>query len=259
PAGEVGYNFGWRPREGYIATPTGGVGGPKPTDNADPIFDYAHDSDSAAAGTPGTGLRPVLGRSITGGYVYRGEDLGPNFQGKYIFGDFVSGRVFALDVAGAADLDSLGDFSNLEDIDLPVEDITSFVFPFGAPQFQLASFGEDADGELYVATFNGNVTRIDFNKTGGDADFDLDVDLADFGILRANFGRTDNPRFQDGDFNEDDLVDLADFGILRANFGTSSPGDLALLDAWYATVVPEPTTASLLAIGGAILLRRRHR
>ncbi|MEM1011101.1 MAG: PEP-CTERM sorting domain-containing protein, partial [Planctomycetota bacterium] len=123
----------------------------------------------------------------------------------------------------------------------------------------LASFGEDADGELYVATFNGNVTRIDFDKTGGDADFDLDVDLADFGILRANFGRTDNPRFQDGDFNEDDAVDLADFGILRANFGTSSPGDLALLDAWYASVVPEPTTASLLAIGGAILLRRRHR
>ncbi len=256
PEGELGYNFGWRLREGYVATPTGGVGGPKPADNIDPIFDYAHTEESAGIGTPGTGERPILGRSITGGYVYRGDDLGPNFQGKYIFGDFVSGRVFALDLTGTEDLDTTPDFNNLEDLDLEFDDITSLVFPDGAPQFQLSSFGEDADGELYVTTFDGQVTKIGFDKLAGDADFNLEVDLADFGILRANFGRSDDPRFQDGDFNEDGIVNLADFGILRANFGSTA--DVGILDAWYATVVPEPGVAMAMSLAGLATLRRRR-
>jgi hypothetical protein len=45
---------------------------------------------------------------------------------------------------------------------------------------------------------------------------------------------------------------------LRNNFGVSSASDLATLDAWYATVVPEPTLAGtgvFLALG--LLARRR--
>ena len=61
PAGSPGgRNYGWRLREGSIATPTGGVGGPQPPGGVDPVHDYAH----------GTGDHE--GNSVIGGYVYRG-------------------------------------------------------------------------------------------------------------------------------------------------------------------------------------------
>ncbi|MEM1013845.1 MAG: serine hydrolase [Planctomycetota bacterium] len=84
----------------------------------------------------------------------------------------------------------------------------------------------------------------------GDADRDGDVDLADFGILRASFG-TFPGRFVEGDLDGDTDVDLSDFAILRANFGQA---EAALLDAWHASVVPEPTT--ILSLSTLLLTRR---
>jgi subtilisin-like proprotein convertase family protein/6-phosphogluconolactonase (cycloisomerase 2 family) len=60
---------------------------------------------------------------------------------------------------------------------------------------------------------------LSFFVLAGDANGDRQVNLADFGILRANFGRNDDPLFSQADFNYDGRVDLADFGILRQNFG----------------------------------------
>ncbi len=53
----------------------------------------------------------------------------------------------------------------------------------------------------------------------GDANGDGRVDLLDFALLRANFGRTVTDGFALGDFNDDDVVNLLDFAILRGNFG----------------------------------------
>ncbi len=51
----------------------------------------------------------------------------------------------------------------------------------------------------------------------GDTNYDGRVDLTDFGLLKANFGRTgDN---LPGELDYDGDVDLDDFGILKANFG----------------------------------------
>ena len=50
-------------------------------DLTDPVFDHSQESGN---------------ESITGGQVYTGSAL-PGLQGKYLFSDFVSGRVFALD------------------------------------------------------------------------------------------------------------------------------------------------------------------
>ncbi|MEM7806624.1 MAG: PEP-CTERM sorting domain-containing protein [Planctomycetota bacterium] len=114
------------------------------------------------------------------------------------------------------------------------------------------------------ANGNGNAPVLTFETAPvtpslpGDANGDGTVDLADFGILRANFGSTMGT-FATGDFNGDMNVDLADFGILRANFGTSTPSDIAALDGWYASVVPEPTTAAALALGSLCVLGRRSR
>jgi len=68
-----GENYGWRLREGTIATPTGGVGGAKPPGAVDPVYDYDRDLDQFG------------GSVVTGGYIYRGPD--PALQGKYFFLD----------------------------------------------------------------------------------------------------------------------------------------------------------------------------
>ncbi|MEM1011785.1 MAG: matrixin family metalloprotease [Planctomycetota bacterium] len=126
----------------------------------------------------------------------------------------------------------------------------------------LSNFVLDAAG-TYYARITGAVDAMVFyslivDGDGvllGDANRDGVVDLADFGILRANFGLTGG--FGDANFNNDGVVDLTDFGILRSNFGNSSASDLAILDAWVATI-PEPTTG-LFALASVGLLAGRRR
>jgi glucose/arabinose dehydrogenase len=120
-----GHNYGWRLREGTVATP--GVGGNAPG-LTDPVFDYTHQS----AGGPGD--------AITGGYVFRGAGVG-DAQGRYFFGDFVSNRVFSFQ-PGAG-----GTFSDLR------EETTALLGGTGLGG--LASFGEDGLGNLYLVGING--------------------------------------------------------------------------------------------------------
>ena len=68
------------------------------------------------------------GCSVTGGYVYRGEEF-PGFQGVYLFGDYCSGRIWG--VAAQAG-------SEPQVVELARADV------------QLSTFGEDERGELYL-------------------------------------------------------------------------------------------------------------
>ena len=78
----------------------------------------------------------------------------------------------------------------------------------------------------------------------GDADFDGEVGLEDFDILKRNFGTGD--RFRHGDFDLDEQVGLTDFALLKDNFGA-------------VEAVPEPSgwMLALVAACGGWLLRRR--
>lgn len=90
----------------------------------------------------------------------------------------------------------------------------------------------------------------------GDANLDGRVSLADFLILRANFGQGDKT-WLEADFNGDGLVSLADFLILRGNFGSGIAGNPG--PAPTQSMIPEPASPALLALLATPLLARRRR
>ena len=127
-----GRNYGWRTLEGTICTPAFGATCTPPPNYVPPIFEYDH----------------VLGSSITGGFRYRGNRI-PALAGAYLYGDFVSQRLWA------ATTDGQGAWSAQQQL---------LVAPSG-----IAGFGEDMQGELYFAGLgSGIVYRID----AADADTD---------------------------------------------------------------------------------------
>jgi glucose/arabinose dehydrogenase len=79
------------------------------------------------------------GCAVTGGYVYRGTRI-PGLAGAYLFADYCNGRVIGMRQRNGARVE-------LDDLDLRAR--------------SLASFGEGPDGELYVCSLDGDVSRID--------------------------------------------------------------------------------------------------
>ena len=78
--------------------------------------------------------------SITGGYVYRGSRLS-NLAGKYIYGDYCSGKIWALRHNGS----SAGDAPEL----------------LLDSELNIASFGEDQSGEVYILTPSGRLYALE--------------------------------------------------------------------------------------------------
>jgi glucose/arabinose dehydrogenase len=148
PAGSPGgENYGWRLREGTVGTPT--VGGDPPPGAVEPIYDYLW-------GTTG----PFEGRSVTGGYVYRGPSAG--LQGLYFFADYVSDEIwsFRFDGSDPANFDG----NNV----LELTRQTDALAPTGGNLRDISSFGEDGLGHLYVIDrTDGEVFRIVPEATGG--------------------------------------------------------------------------------------------
>ena len=139
-----GANYGWRLREGVIATPTGGVGGPPPPGAVDPIFDYPH--ASASCSSPGAGF---TGNAIAGGVVYRRPV--PGLDGRYFFADTFTARLWSLRWDGSAPEDFDG--TNYTELTDHTGD-PSFTPDAGSIDF-VAGFGEDAAGNLYVLDLSG--------------------------------------------------------------------------------------------------------
>lgn len=114
---EAGKNYGWNIMEGDLCY--------SPPENCNrtglepPVWVYERDQ----------------GISVTGGFVYRGSELA-SLVGQYIYGDFGSGRIWALSYDGVNDPDN----KELMDTDL-----------------NIASFGVDEKNELYIAAFDGKI------------------------------------------------------------------------------------------------------
>ncbi len=110
-----GENYGWRCYEANRANLTSGCA-PQSSYVA-PVYEY---------------VNPTSGCTVVGGYVYRGC-LYPNLYGHYVFADYCSGRFWTMiNTGGSWVATSQGSFSN-----------------------SFTTFGEDRNGELYVAGFSG--------------------------------------------------------------------------------------------------------
>lgn len=106
-----GGNYGWNLREGLHPFGARGVG-PRP-EFIEPIWEYHHDN----------------GRSITGGYVYRGGRV-PELEGTYVYADYITGHLYSLRY------------------DEKLQRVTANR-PISGPNIPVLSFGEDERGEVY--------------------------------------------------------------------------------------------------------------
>jgi glucose/arabinose dehydrogenase len=134
PARASGRNYGWRIREAAHDFNAGTA--PAFTPLVEPIFEYDN-----AFGLNG-------GRSITGGYVYRGSALGAAFRGRYFYADYISGRIasIALTVDPTTRLATASDF----------QDHTAAFNSTG----NISSIDIDANGEIYVVKYSGEIRRL---------------------------------------------------------------------------------------------------
>ena len=116
-----GGNYGWNRMEGFHCFPRPQA----PCDQEGlvlPVAEYGRES----------------GCSVTGGYVYRGGDI-PSLYGAYVYGDFCSGKIWALRHDG----DSIVEQLEIADTALSI-----------------SSFAEDIAGELYILSFDDKIYRF---------------------------------------------------------------------------------------------------
>ena len=118
-----GANYGWRITEGTICyNPSSGCDF---TGITLPIHDYDRSQSDVA---------------VTGGYVAHSPSL-PSYEGQYIFGDYASGRVWALNETA------------------PDTWQRTLVTTLGFT-YRTASFGEDESGEIYLCDRGGRILRL---------------------------------------------------------------------------------------------------
>ncbi|MDO8962871.1 MAG: PQQ-dependent sugar dehydrogenase [Coriobacteriia bacterium] len=120
PTGAKGRNLGWSLYEGH----------------------HLMKARSFRAGFtwPISELRHPAAESVTGGYVYTGT-ASPSMRGTYFFGDFVTGRIFAIRPVRVG---SRTVWSRSLRLDTP---------------YNISTFGLDQSGELWFADFTGGTIR----------------------------------------------------------------------------------------------------
>jgi uncharacterized repeat protein (TIGR03806 family) len=128
----LGGNMGWRCFEGTRNT---GLACGSPTNTIAPVAEYGRS----------------VGVTVTGGYVYRGQDF-PALAGRYVFADVGSARLFHIASDTQPTLTVTGGLNT---------------------GLAITSFGEGNDGELYAVDYgdggigSGEIYQITGSTTGG--------------------------------------------------------------------------------------------
>ena len=154
-------NYGWRCYEGN--EPYNMSGCPDDDDLTFPIATYSHYNSGD------------FKCSVTGGYIYRGNQIS-GLNGVYFFADYCSGEIGFL---------SKNDEDNWE---------MSLAFPNINGSW--VSFGEDKDGELYIASINGGIYKI------------VDAALSNNDIENISFNYFPNPFADKLEIQSDNSLDI---------------------------------------------------
>lgn len=120
---EAGYNFGWSDMEGTRCF-------------------HAQDCDPASYTSPVVTYTHEEGLSITGGYVYRGDEI-PEIDGTYFYSDWVSQWI-----------------RGFEFVDGQVTEARDWTEDLGGEVGSVTSYGLDGHGELYITTYEGGVYKF---------------------------------------------------------------------------------------------------
>ncbi|QEC67281.1 T9SS type A sorting domain-containing protein [Panacibacter ginsenosidivorans] len=123
-----GANYGWRCYEGNNTYNTDSCRGKR--NYRFPIFSYPHNLDTG-------------GLSVIGGYVYRGNAF-PALKGYYVCADYLSSNAWKIISNGS------GGWNIYLQKNVPAS---------------IVSFGEDEQGELYAASFNGTIYKVGATAT----------------------------------------------------------------------------------------------
>jgi len=149
---QKGKNYGWRCYEGNHSYNPANCG--NSSMYTMPIKEYPH-SD---------------GQSITGGYVYRGTTI-TELLGAYIYADYVNGRIWFLRYNGSV--------------------VTEEGLLLDSP-YNISSFGEDEQKELYLCAFNGRIYK--FQSPTGIKEERANELLKNSFSLSQNFPNPFNPK-----------------------------------------------------------------
>lgn len=144
---EKGGNYGWSVQEGTKPFRPERKKGPTPI--LTPVIEHPH-SDF---------------RSVTGGFVSHGKRM-PELEGQYIYGDFDTGRIWALE----PDKDVKGKYTGRE---------------LARTTYRIVAFGEDAQGEILLLDFiGGGVHRLAKAATGT-ANLNFPKKLSETGLFAS--------------------------------------------------------------------------
>jgi Glucose / Sorbosone dehydrogenase/Secretion system C-terminal sorting domain len=125
---QSGKNYGWRIMEGFAC------------------YNPPDDCDTTGLTLPIWSYGRTEGHSITGGYVYRGSAI-PQLIGKYIYADYVLGRIWSLTYDGI--------------------NPTLSTLLYDSPDY-ISTFGIDRNDEIYICTYGtyGKIYKLHLEPIG---------------------------------------------------------------------------------------------
>ena len=232
PRGRGGQNYGWRIREGTIATPGVPPTTPAFTPLTEPLGDYGRN----------------VGVTVIGGFVYRGRALGGDFYGRYFFADEGNGHVWSI----AWSLDEASGRGTV----LNIVDHTAEIGNLGP----ISSFAEDASGELYLMVYGfgagGKIVKLVTSQASPSAPANLTSQVSGRTVTLAWTGVAGATQYRIEAGSRPGAVDLAaiDSGSPQTSFTANGVGDgvyYVRVRALAGVTASPPSNEVIVSVGGA--------
>ena len=188
---ERGGNYGWNKFEATAAPSYGEATELATTPDRKPIFSYDHSAGDL---------------SITGGYQYRGSLNNQALQNHYIYGDYVSGRVWALSYNASTGA-------------------TNNTLLFKTEGEFVSSFGEDEQGELYFSGYGSAAnlytmversSRPENDTTNGVGEWEA-ISAGITGVVESVLEAPDQRIYVAGNFTRAGNEAVANIAVLNTN------------------------------------------